>query len=258
LPDPAGTRHEKMSAAGTSEEGSEWWHDWVVGGSEWIKHEINHVLLALLVALIATLLIRVSSCLPAYDSRRPKKPLGLTRDGRKTVKTLIYFGSGGHTTEMIRLVQGLDPDKYEPLIFAIGHTDVTSQGKVRAANLPLEPRARWLRIYRNREVKQSWITTLATALWSLVQALYVMWRHRPQLLVCNGPGTCVSLVYSAFALRVLGIADTTVVFVESYCRTSAPSLTGRLVYPLAHRFIVHWPALLTDSYPRAECLGRIV
>ena len=246
-----------MSGGDELAEGA-WWHELVVGGRDWIEHEVNHIILALLVTLIATLLIRISSCLPAYQSKRPRRPLGEARDGRKTVKTMIYFGSGGHTAEMIRLVRGLDPAKYEPVTFAIGHTDVTSQAKVRAAQLALEPRARWLRIYRNREVKQSWLSTSGTALWSLVQALYVLSRNRPQLLICNGPGTCVSLVYSAFALRVLGLADTTVVFVESYCRTRALSLTGRLVYPLADRFVVHWPALLTDKHPRAEFIGRIV
>jgi len=237
---------------------SEWWHDFVIGGRDWIEKEINHVLLALLLTILVTLFIRISSCLPAYQSKRPREPRGRSSDGRKTVKTMIFFGSGGHTTEMIRLVQNLDPNKYEPVTFAIGHTDVTSQGKVRAARLPLEPRARWLRIYRNREVKQSWLTTMLTAIWSLVQALYVMFRNRPQLLICNGPGTCVSLIYSAFALNVLGLSDTTIVFAESFCRTTSRlSITGTLVYPLANKFIVHWQEQ-AEAYPRAEYLGQII
>lgn len=247
---------EEQQPARAFAEDERWWHGFVKGGADWIEHEINHILLALLLAFLISLLIRITACLPAYQSKRPRKAhVGI--DGRKTVKTMIFFGSGGHTAEMIRLVQGLDPLKYEPMTFAIGHSDITTQSKVRAANLALEPRARWLRIYRNREVKQSCLTTIGTTVWSLVQSFYVMYRNRPQLLICNGPGTCVSLIYSAFALNVLGLSDTTIVFVESFCRTSHLSLTGKLVYPLANRFVVHWPALL-EAHPRAEYLGQIL
>jgi beta-1,4-N-acetylglucosaminyltransferase len=223
----------------------------------WLLDEANHILVALLSIIATLLVIRLTSCLPAYGSRRKRHPQGRDRSGQKTVKTMVYFGSGGHTTEMIRLVQGLDVQKYQPLIFAIGHTDVTSQSKVRAANLALEPGARWLRVYRNREVKQSWFTTVFTTLWSLIQALYVMCRNRPQLLLVNGPGTTVSLCYCAFLLRVLGLTDTTIVFVESFCRTREASLTARLVYPVSDRFIVPWPDLL-EKFPRAEYLGHIM
>jgi beta-1,4-N-acetylglucosaminyltransferase len=224
---------------------------------DWLLDEANHILVALLTILVTLLIIRVTSCLPAYASSRKRLPRGRGRSGEKLVKTMVYFGSGGHTTEMIRLVQGLDVHKYQPLIFAIGHTDVTSQKQVRAANLAIEPAARWLRVYRNREVKQSWFTTVFTTLWSLVQSLYVMYRNRPQLLLVNGPGTTVSLCYCAFLLRVLGLADTTIVFVESFCRTREPSLTARLVYPVADRFVVPWPDLL-DKFPRSDYLGNIM
>ena len=56
------------------------------------------------------------------------------------------------------------------------------------------------------------------------------------------------------ALGVL--AGARLIFVESWCRVESLSLSGRLLYPVAHRFVVHWPRL-RDRYPRAEYLGRI-
>lgn len=226
---------------------------------ELVEHDTVRTVLTLLLLLFTTLLIRVSICLPAFASKRLRKPKGrgFPGDTNKYVKTLVYFGSGGHTTEMMRLIERLDTRRYQPIVFAMGHTDITSQAKVRAGNLAIEPSARWFRLYRSREVKQSWTTTVFTTAWSCVQALYMVYRQRPQLLICNGPGTCVPLCYSAFLLRVLGLADTVIVFAESYCRTDALSLSGRLVYPIADRFVVHWPAL-QEAHPRAEYLGQIL
>jgi hypothetical protein len=38
------------------------------------------------------------------------------------------------------------------------------------------------------QVKQSWITTVFTTLWSVVDAFGLVWRLRPRLIICNGPG----------------------------------------------------------------------
>lgn len=219
---------------------------------------VRGLLIPTYVPVIATglgcaFILRIYLCLPSR-SRRKERPLG---DNGKKVKTLIYFGSGGHTTEMIKMIETLDPERYSPLLFAIGHSDITSKDKVRASIPDLTSKAKWIRIFRNREVKQSWITTLFTSIWSLVQAFYVILRSKPQLLICNGPGTCLSLCYSAFFLRVCGVASTKIVFVESFCRTENLSLTGKLLLAISDRFIVHWKGLKGISPNKIEYLGKI-
>ena len=39
--------------------------------------------------------------------------------------------SGGHTGEMIRLINGLDPKKFAPRLYLIANTDETSKKKVK-------------------------------------------------------------------------------------------------------------------------------
>lgn len=39
----------------------------------------------------------------------------------KKITTVIFFGSGGHTTEMIELIRNLNVDKYSPMHFVISH-----------------------------------------------------------------------------------------------------------------------------------------
>ena len=59
------------------------------------------------------------------------------------------------------------------------------------------------------------------------------------------------------SLQFVGWCDTRIVFVESFCRTKSLSVTGRLLYPFACRFIVQWEELV-DRYPRAECFGFLI
>ena len=208
-------------------------------------------------AATLAVIVRIYFCLPKGSKQGRPKELAIGRQGER-VKTMVYFGSGGHTTEMIRLIKGLSPVKYCPLIFAIGHTDITSIDKVRGSSTAaLEKRAKWLRVFRNREVKQSWVTTIFTSIWSMIQAFYVMLRCRPQLLICNGPGTCVSLCYSAFLLNVIGLSSTRIVFVESFCRTEGLSLTGKLLLYISDYFIVQWPRLVDVDAKRISYLGVI-
>ena len=53
--------------------------------------------------------------------------------GEKTV--MILFGSGGHTTEMLHMLDGLRVEKYGQVVFVLGHSDSWSLTKI-SATLP--------------------------------------------------------------------------------------------------------------------------
>ena len=172
------------------------------------------------------------------------------RDSDK-IATLVVLGSGGHTAEMLRLITDFDFDRYGPLTLVTAATDTTSRAKAER-ELPREAlaTARWAAIPRAREVGQSFLSSVPStlkALWACVQLLRTA---APELVLVNGPGTCVPVAVLA------RLAGARVIFVESWCRVESLSLTGRIMYWVAHRFVVHWPELVR-RYPRAEYLGRI-
>ena len=138
---------------------------------------------AILVCLLVTFAARVVYCLPRGGNLKKDKKKASPLSAGKVVKTMVYFGSGGHTMEMIRLITNLDPSKYSPICFAIGHTDITSVDKVQASGIRTEKRAHWLRVFRNREVKQSWFTTIFTSIWSLIQAFYVVYVNYTRVML---------------------------------------------------------------------------
>ena len=47
---------------------------------------------------------------------------------------LAVLGSGGHTTEMLKLVQALNNDKYTPRTFVYAKTDLISPQKLKNLN----------------------------------------------------------------------------------------------------------------------------
>ena len=114
------------------------------------------------------------------------------------------------------------------------------------------------RIPRSREVGQSWLTTPFTAAWSLIFAFRLVYKLKPQVIVTCGPGTAVPLCYAAFFFSAIGACPRCrIIFVESFCRTRTLSLAGRLLLPVADRFLVQWPELL-ETFPDygMEFIGR--
>ncbi|CAN0360370.1 unnamed protein product, partial [Hapterophycus canaliculatus] len=109
------------------------------------------------------------------------------------------------------------------------------------------------------QVGQSYVSSVYTTLVAMLHAALMVVRIRPDLVLVNGPGTCIPVCLAAFALRFFGLGSSysRTVFCESFCRVKSLSLTGRIMYVLADRFVVHWPELLHD-YPRAEYVGQLV
>ena len=70
-------------------------------------------------------------------------------------------------------------------------------------------------------------------------------------MLSTGAGVSVPFVWMA---KVLGIRT---IFIEDLTRVSRLSLSGKLVYRAADRFLVQWPELL-EQYPRAEFHGRFL
>ena len=81
--------------------------------------------------------------------------------------------------------------------------------------------------------------------WSVV-------RHvRPKVLLTTGAGVAVPFAWIA---RMHG---TRVVYVESLTRIERPSLSCRLIAPIAHRVYAQWPEL-ARTMPRARFAGSVL
>jgi beta-1,4-N-acetylglucosaminyltransferase len=175
-----------------------------------------------------------------------------TKTNLQPLKTLVILGSGGHTTEILQLTKQLNRSYYAPLEYCRASTDTTS-----VMRLPDRHNAVVHTIPRAREVGQSYVTSLFSTLYAQWHSFFLIAKIRPGLILCNGPGTVVPLCVAALFWRVVGWCPGQIVFVESYCRVQTLSLTGKLLYPWADLFVVHWEEL-HRQYPRSKLVESFV
>jgi beta-1,4-N-acetylglucosaminyltransferase len=174
------------------------------------------MILLLLTCCVITLvaILRVVFVVHQINTRRNS----LERPVRSTapIKTLVVLGSGGHTTEMLQLLSNLDPNRYKPLIYVVADTDDTSERRFKAFG-GRQPDVVCI-IPRSREVGQSYLTSIGSTLYSFLFCFKLIFEVRPNLLLCNGPGTCLPVAICTFFYRIVGLCEGNMVFVESFCR----------------------------------------
>ena len=167
---------------------------------------------------------------PAMLERQSADVLEDVGGKRKPVDVLLVCSSGGHLLQLYSLaiawrdlscawVSFDKPDVVsmlaaEQVFFAYGPTNRSIRNLLR--NLPLA--------------------------WRLVR------RLRPAVLVTTGAGVAVPFAWIA---RLFG---SPVIYVESLARIDEPSLSCRLIAPIATRVYVQWPELLS-ALPRAHYVG---
>lgn len=175
--------------------------------------------------------------------------------GDRSCRTLIVLGSGGHTSELLSMTKHLESSFYHPIIYCKAATDTTSVDRLRNLHGPGRT------VYdlpRAREVGQSYVTSVYTTIYAFGIALYQVWfQWKPELVLCNGPGTCIPICAAVVLGNILGLQSCRIVFVESFCRVESLSLTGRLLYMWADVFVVHW-VQLQQRYPNTIVTTAIV
>ncbi|XP_070016892.1 uncharacterized protein LOC107784209 [Nicotiana tabacum] len=220
----------------------------------------SNLVLLFTIGVVTIVMIRIM-----YIVYRRSKPLN--PKSPQPLSALIVLGSGGHTAEMLNLLNVLQMERFKPRFYIAAATDNMSLQKARVyedslldkAGVDAVGRAEFMQIYRSREVGQSYITSIGTTLIAIAHALWLMIKIRPKVILCNGPGTCVPLCVIAFFFKVLGIRWSSVFYVESIARVRKLSLSGLLLYKLhmVDQLFVQWPKL-KEKHPRAHYVGCLM
>ncbi len=145
-------------------------------------------------------------------------------------KICIVSSCGGHLTEVRAL---------RPAYSAHEHFYVLND------RIPL-PDDMVGRTYFIRHAERDWRVVL-----NVFEALRILVRERPNLILSTGAGPVVPF---ALVGKLLGIPT---LFVETIARITRPSLTGRIMYRLADRFVFQWPSL-ARFFPDGICGGPVV
>ena len=147
------------------------------------------------------------------------------------MKVCIVSSCGGHLTE-VRCLKGVY-ERYEH--FYVINSRVAM------------PRDMEGKTYFIRHSERDW-----RFLVNLLEAVQILRRERPTVILSTGAGPVVP-----FAIMGRLFFRTRVIFIETITRIHRPSLTGRIMYWLAHEFFYQWPSL-GRYFPKGKHGGPLV
>jgi len=158
------------------------------------------------------------------------------------MKLLVILGEGGHTTELLNLVDLLG-DNYE-YCYILAQEDNLSTNRLRRDGIIYK-------IPRPRGKDTKVLSAIFKSFLATVEAFKILRRVKPIAILSTGPAIAVPI---SIVGRLLGVK---IIFVETGSRVEALSLTGRIMYRWANLFFVQWPQL-AEKLPRAIYAGRLV
>ncbi|MFZ2376720.1 MAG: PssD/Cps14F family polysaccharide biosynthesis glycosyltransferase [Methanothrix sp.] len=147
------------------------------------------------------------------------------------MKIAIVCSHGGHLTQMLYLMDAFKGNDIIVITYDSKRTRELEQKKYLMENIGYNP-----------------LKMLSAA----ILFLRAFREYSPDLIISNGSEIAIPALYigKLFAARTI--------FIESWARVSNPSLTGRIVYPVADHFLVQWPQLLSKYGKKAVYEGAII
>ncbi|MDV0429284.1 PssD/Cps14F family polysaccharide biosynthesis glycosyltransferase [Lactiplantibacillus sp. DA1] len=90
--------------------------------------------------------------------------------------------------------------------------------------------------------------------WNLIRntllAFKLLLKEKPRVIISSGAAVAVPFCYIG---KLMGAK---IIYIEVFDRIDRPTVTGKLVYPIADEFIVQWDEM-KKVYPKAKNLGSI-
>ncbi len=155
----------------------------------------------------------------------------------KRHKRLLLISSiGGHLTQLLQL---------EPLFKEYQYHLVTEKSDITAELKQKHPTSYLAYGARNYPLRYIFKFT-----YNIIKSLFIFLRERPDIVITTGVHTAVPMCYIAKLFRKK------VIFIESFAKSSSPTLSGKMVYPIADLFVVQWESM-KKIYPKAVYGGSI-
>ncbi len=154
----------------------------------------------------------------------------------KQKKLLLISSIGGHLTQLLQL---------ESMFKQYSYHLVTEKSDITEGLKDKYPTS--LLMYGARNYPLRYIFKFS---YNTIKSLGIFLRYRPDIIITTGAHTAVPMCYIAKIFRKK------IIFIESFAKSTSPTLSGRLVYPIADLFIVQWKSM-EKFYPNAIYGGSI-
>lgn len=148
----------------------------------------------------------------------------------KQKKLLLIASIGGHLTQLLEL---------ETLFKNYNYHIVTEKSLIAKQLRNRYPVSLLLQGGRNYPIRY-----LFKFCYNTIKSLWIFLMKRPDVIITTGAHTAVPMCYVAKLFR------RKIIFIESFAKSTSPTLSGRLVYPISDLFIVQWESM-KEIYPKA-------
>ena len=155
-------------------------------------------------------------------------------------KALCLMAHGGHTAQMRILTDQLKEDLNLCYVINKRHLNNPNLLGLKGEIYPL---------LGARTITSGLISDILGTLAMFFQALFILLKSNPDAIISTGTSPAIPFSYLGKVTRKK------IIFIETWCRVSSRSGSGRLVYPIADLFFVQWKRMKA-LYARAIYAGR--
>ena len=153
-------------------------------------------------------------------------------------KVMFISSMGGHLSEMMQLKSIFK--NYDYKIVTEKHKSTDSLKKIYKSKID----------YLNAGNKDHMFKYIFVIPINIIKSFKIFIKFKPDVVVTTGAHTAVAMCYIAKLFRKK------VIYIESFANIETKTLAGRLIYPVADKFIVQWKPML-KLYPKAVYEGWI-
>lgn len=158
---------------------------------------------------------------------------------------LVVLGGGGHTKQMLKLVDKLGKEyNYE---YVISSDDELSEKDIKF-------RGRLFRIINPRHMQdKNMLKVIFKFIPSTIQVMAILFKTKSRCILMAGPAICLHIAFLGKKLF-----KKKVIFLESWSRVYSKSWAGNAIYKLqlADLFFIQWHQE-NKNYPKAIYAGRL-
>ncbi len=158
------------------------------------------------------------------------------------MKICLECAEGGHLDEMLDIIDAFEGHN----IFFVTTKAPTTAG--------LDKQYRVYYVRRQYDTNRKWaiyFRELVLLPKLILCSIAILIRERPKVIVSTGGGTTIPLCYLG---KLMGVK---IIYIESLARINQPSITGKMIHPVADLFLVQWESMLR-FYKKAKYWGRVI
>ncbi|CAD2085265.1 UDP-N-acetylglucosamine transferase subunit ALG14, putative [Plasmodium vinckei lentum] len=166
----------------------------------------------------------------------------------------VVLGSGGHTFEILEILKLIKNDN---IIFHFFCANGDNLSKEKAEKGFEKYRKNFVFIPRCRNIGESYLTALIKFIFVFIYCIFLTYKlNNIKLLIVNGPGTCVPVVFSLLFKKYIFFKKIKIVYIESVCRIYSLSLSAKILYRFTDMFVV-FSKHLQNKYKKAKFYGYL-